>query len=963
VVLIHTTSIPAFAAPVPLNDISRTEIDSLLKLLPFAHKSDKVEILLGISKKYLAFSVDSAHEYAQKALDQAILDNDNKSMAESYKQLGNILFYQGDYKNVIHLYDSSLYFFNLLMDTVNISRVMNNLGIIYNNINDYEKSIDFHLQSLQFKIMKADSAGIANSYNNIGSIYYEAGNFIKSEEFFLKALEVLQNLKEDNSIQSILNNLGLIKQELGDYTQSINYLMQSSEIGERLENKIGLISTYHNLGKSYFLLNNYQEAQSYYFTALDLSNSLGIENCNTLNIIGQLFIELDYYDHALKYLKQAEKVAIKSSKLRELRDIYHNLATVYERTGRYYLAYQTYLQFSVIDDSLEQQIYKSRLEEEIVRFEIEKKQKEFEKMNLQTQLELEKKDHQIRRRNYALITFITGFFAILIFAVLLFRLLQQKKRANELLKQQNEELERSEQVIKNINKALSENEAMLRSVFDASPYPIMVLDTADQILDCNDAGIDMFRAAGKREFIGRNINDFIIADPSGEISTPLHIHLDQKHHTNSQYTFARKDGDSFRAELSAGFISESAGTLKAYVIIVTDITERLTFIESLKLAKLRAEEADRLKTAFLANMSHEIRTPMNSIIGFSNLLVEPETSREKMEEYLAHILQSSNLLLRLIDDIIDISKIEAGQLNINLQECKVNEIVREIFRNFENNASGKKLRYAISLPPESDLHTIKTDPVRLKQILSNLINNALKFTEKGMVEVGYVIRNNSPKPLLEFYVKDSGIGIPKEKYNLIFERFRQIDDSRTRKFGGTGLGLSISKKLVEALDGRIWVESVPEKGSVFYFTLPFTGFIKEDQQSAETFPVTKTDWRGKIILVAEDEDSNYELIKASLHRTNIKIIRAHNGLEALEYIQKNQSVDMVLMDIRMPKMNGYEATAKIKAINPSIPVISITAYAMSEDESKSLEAGCDKYISKPIRPDHLIKTISLFIGN
>ena len=352
---------------------------------------------------------------------------------------------------------------------------------------------------------------------------------------------------------------------------------------------------------------------------------------------------------------------------------------------------------------------------------------------------------------------------------------------------------------------------------------------------------------------------------------------------------------------------------------------------------------------------------MNSIIGFSNLLSDSKLSAEKHNEYLSHILQSSNLLLNLIDDIIDISKIEAGQLSYYPELFILNEVVRERFSGFRDVHNTKDINFRLMLPEESENIYCKVDMQRLRQILGNLLSNAFKFTPKGYIELGYQLINENDTQFARFYVMDSGIGIQKEMHEIIFERFRQVDDSRTRSFGGTGLGLAICKKLVSMMDGKIWVESEPGKGSTFYFTLPV---YRQSQKAVQTKSVNtskKYNWQGKSLLIAEDENSNYELMKATLHATGVKLIRALNGEEAIKIVQHDALIDLVLMDIRMPKINGYDATRKIKAIRKELPVIATTAYAMTEDEDKSLKAGCDLYISKPISPGKLLEILDNYL--
>ena len=391
--------------------------------------------------------------------------------------------------------------------------------------------------------------------------------------------------------------------------------------------------------------------------------------------------------------------------------------------------------------------------------------------------------------------------------------------------------------------------------------------------------------------------------------------------------------------------------------------ERKQYEGTLKLARKRAEEADNLKSSFLANMSHEIRTPMNSIVGFSELITRKTIPSEKKELYAQYISNSGKSLLALIDDIIDISKIDAQQLKIVKSPTSINSLVMELHEFFLNQAASLKkndIKLIKHCAVTNEDFCILCDSVRLRQVLSNLLSNALKFTEKGFVEFGYIIPNNAT---ILFYVQDSGIGVEKAKLDLIFERFRQADNSSTRKYGGTGLGLAISKKLVQLMGGRIWVESELQKGTTFYFSLPLIipssseGIIEESKQKPASH-----NFHGQTVLIAEDDDSNFYFLQEVLSPTSVKIIRAINGKEAVEMVRQCPGISLVLMDIQMPVMNGYEATQQIKAANPQIPIIAQTAYAMAEDRAKSLRAGCDEYLSKPIKPEQLLDVLKKFIA-
>jgi len=396
----------------------------------------------------------------------------------------------------------------------------------------------------------------------------------------------------------------------------------------------------------------------------------------------------------------------------------------------------------------------------------------------------------------------------------------------------------------------------------------------------------------------------------------------------------------------------------------------------LEKAKEKAEESDRLKSAFLANMSHEIRTPMNGILGFAELLKDRDLSVEDKEEYTKIINELGNDLLQIINDILDISNIEANQVKIEIEECSVNTLLSELYMIFDSEKSKKNktnIKIRINKAFEDKNSYIYADETRLRQVLSNLISNALKYTNEGQIEIGYQLINNN----LRFYIKDTGIGIPKDKQKIIFERFRQADESRTRKHKGTGLGLAISKRLVELMGGEIWVESegienlnifsadkqeTSRKGSVFYFTFPYQPVYQiaeiDDNKNNEN---TIFNWKNKKILIVEDDSASFQYLEAVMEETQVHIIHTTDGEKAVEICKVNQDIDLVLMDIQLPKMDGYEATRQIKKVRKNLPVITQTAYAMKEDRKMSIEAGCNDYISKPINLKTLMTTLDKYL--
>jgi signal transduction histidine kinase len=380
--------------------------------------------------------------------------------------------------------------------------------------------------------------------------------------------------------------------------------------------------------------------------------------------------------------------------------------------------------------------------------------------------------------------------------------------------------------------------------------------------------------------------------------------------------------------------------------------EYKTLNQELKNAKEKAEESDHLKTAFLQNLSHEIRTPLNAISGFSSIINKPELSEEKRKKFISIIQNSSKQLISVVTDILTISSLETQQEKLNIGEISINNIIIDLHTIFTQQAQNKNISLYTKKQLTDKQSEIFTDKTKLTQILSNLLSNALKFTHEGFIEFGYNLKDYE----LEFYVKDSGIGIKPELYKKIFERFRQADKSIQLNYGGTGLGLSISKGFVELLGGKIWVESELEKGSTFYFTIPYKPVCKINKNN----PSTKQVKNSKTILVAEDAEYNFIFIKELLIDLDLEIIHAKDGQETIEIFHSNPNIGLILMDIKMPKMTGYEAAKIIKSLKPDLPIIAQSAYAL-EHERVKYEGIFDDYITKPIEEENLRQVVMKYI--
>ena len=403
------------------------------------------------------------------------------------------------------------------------------------------------------------------------------------------------------------------------------------------------------------------------------------------------------------------------------------------------------------------------------------------------------------------------------------------------------------------------------------------------------------------------------------------------------------------------------------IVIFQDLTKQHSTETNLYKAKVRAEDANRLKTAFLANMSHEIRTPMNAIVGFTELLLNHKYTENNKREYLKLIRRSSNDLLNLIEDIIDVAKMESKTLKVKYKACKPFEVLTDLKTVFTETlhqyGTNDTIDLRMNVQKSQEDIVFYTDGERLKQVMANLLNNAVKFTNEGFIEFGYRVSDNSK---LSFFVKDSGIGIPKEMRNRIFERFVQVDEHLTNNNGGAGLGLAICKNIINLLGGSLWVESSVGKGSDFYFELPLREVPQQVQKhgissiidSKKKFHLLE----GKVILIAEDDEINFLLIKEILAKTGAKILHAKDGIEAVNYAETQGGIDIILMDIKMPGVNGLKASQYISTIRPGIPIIAQTAYAMEGDRVKCINAGCCDYITKPIESEKLLKLIDQYVS-
>ncbi len=506
---------------------------------------------------------------------------------------------------------------------------------------------------------------------------------------------------------------------------------------------------------------------------------------------------------------------------------------------------------------------------------------------------------------------------------------------------------------KEAENALIESEAKHRRMFENSPEAMALADKLGFVTDCNPALLKVFDLK-KEEVVGKHFTKITRFSPK---KIPSYIKLFSKVIVGKQNLTADFEWIDRNTKPRSGIVHMTPifekGKVSGIQALLKDTTHQKEFEKNLILAKEKAEENDRLKTAFLETMSHELRTPLNAVIGFSNLISD-EKNIDNIQEMNSYISDNGQKLLTIIESIFDLSILETKTSIIKSEEIDINKLLSEL---------GQSMSGIIELEKKGKINTfyqpgntgseilIISDSLRLKQLLSNLITNAVRFTEKGSIRYGYKIIGSE----IEFFVSDTGIGIPEDKTDMIFEKFQQIDSSFTRTRGGLGLGLAICKEISNLLGGNLRVESTLNEGSTFYFRIPTR---PDDKNSALNGDFSLN---GKCFMVVEDVESNYLYLEKLLTDSGAEVLWAQTGEEAISLASRIDSIDMILMDIRMPDINGYEITREIKKINPSVPVIAQTAYAMKNDEKDAFDAGCSAHISKPIKVSDLKNTISEFL--
>ena len=561
---------------------------------------------------------------------------------------------------------------------------------------------------------------------------------------------------------------------------------------------------------------------------------------------------------------------------------------------------------------------------------------------------------------------------LVIICILIIFFSTKLRKANRELRERNAQIEKINSDLQKTNKDLAnQKEAITREYSNTEMFYRMLVQSADDGISFFDRNLNL-KYANKAYYsiIGYDKEQYNKISAS-DLINPEDLNYDKnrtealqaKGFFETELRLKHKDGHFVNLSTRSVIVKNENGEIIGSLTISRDITPLKKIHEDLLKANVEAETSNRLKSSFLANISHEIRTPLNSVVGFANLLLANDITNEVKEEYIEHINHNSEKLLQIIGDIIDLSRLESSQIEITYEEASVNSIVNEIVdearKIVKRNEKSIIINVMNMLEENGDL--IFTDRIWLKRVLNHLMDNAVKFTLEGSIRLSYTRENDD----LLFRVKDTGIGINKENLNHIFEEFRQEINGHHRPFEGLGVGLTLAKEVIERMGGRIFVQSEKGVGSEFSFSIPYRpagGSTRIKSKLSSNEPLSfQADWSGKTCLLVDDNKDILLYLNRVLSDTNIKTISARSGIEALEIVKSTPGIDLVLLDMQMPEMNGIEATKELRKIRKDIPIIAQTAFIFEDDKDIILEAGCDACLIKPIRKDHLLTVMSSFL--
>jgi len=939
------------------------QIEELEKQLTEVQGEERFELLLNLSKQHWFIDPTKSIEYAKNALSLSDSLQSDIKKTRALNRIGNGFYFMEEYRIALDYYDQSLELSEKIEYPTGIATASNNIGLIYNVLGDYDMALDYYYKSLEIEKNIKDDKGIANTSINLGNIYYYLGNFKKARELFKEALKLYTISNDQKGLFDAYNNLGSTFSEEGQLDSAQHYYQKSLKLSFQLNDPDLKTSALNNLGTVYFNSGEYDLAIEYYKESLILSRKIEDQwsEANTLRNLGGVYLEKKNYSSASNKFKEAMKIAQEIDATRLVMDLYGDLSEYYKKIGSYKKALEFKEKYSQLNDSIFNEETTKQISNLEAKYIFRTKDQQLELITKENEV----KNLRIRTQQY--IIYIIASLSLLILALVFVYYYRShiNKKARMMLEDKNVRITEQKILLEKTIDELKDSEAKYKSLVDSVQDGLFILQQ-EKLIYANDAFCHILGYDNYSEIFELNPEQIVAAEDYPKIYKNYQNRLAGKYvPTSYEFKMIHKSGKHIDINICAGMTRFHGKP--ALIGTIKDITSQKEYEQQLIREKEKAEQATDSKSMFLAGMSHEIRNHMNSIIGITDVMSDSELNQEQ-KEYVEVIKTSGNNLLNIINEILDFSKIEARQVFLESEEFDLKKLIREVITLHEPKARKVGLKLNSHIDP-SIPEQIIGDQTRLSQVLINLVSNAIKFTPKGEIDVRVLhhsVNAGQNHKEIKFEVTDTGIGISKESQEKLFKAFSQTHSSVLMEKGGSGLGLAISKQLVELMGGEIGVESEPNKGSTFWFTIATSG-MKENETVKTSIPLAKNKVSNNNIhvLVVEDNLLNQRLTTNILLKEGFDVEVADNGEIGLEKYKSN-NFDVVLMDIQMPVMDGIRATRLIRQFEAETAhkkamIIAITAYAKEGEKQRLFDAGMDFYLNKPYKPAELLKIISTVV--
>lgn len=884
----------AFGQASPIDDLK-------VKLLELDNDTGIVDCYNELSYELRGINNAEAYQYAKKAIDLALKISYYKGIARALQNISSVYRIYGEMDKAIEFNDKSTKIYQGINDSMGVAGSYNQLGVIYQNFGYDNKALDYFYRAYLIYMALQDKKGISRTTNNIGVVYYRLNDKEKALQHYLISLNYDYQLKDWKGVAYSYNNIGVVLFEQGKLAQALDFLFKALSLRTQLNDIKGIAQTSVNIGLVYRKQGDYHKAVGYYqegyikFLALNDRQNIII----TLINLGALKIEMNKVIEGIGFLNKSLEYAEKFGYKDELKDIYYNLASAYARQKNYPMAYEYQVKYSKIIDTTFRQPGSGNITEILTRFESEKQLNEIALLQKDKKI----KEYESTKNKFYKNFLIISLVLIVIFAFIIYLRYSENQKINKKLLISNQEiLYQKEEMALQSSRLENANKNLERINDELKKFSLIAQKTNNSVIIADGTGKIEWVNEGFTRLYGYSLHEYIRikgeslvkATSNFEIKNKIQQAINHKRVETYENVVISKNNDTKWIHTTLTPILSEQGDLQRLVAIETDITKLKKAEAEIKNAR-ETEEANRIKSEFLANLSHEIRTPLNAILGFSKLL-RSEMIDEKAVGFVDTIQNSANSLLTLINDIIELSKTETEHITIMYEPVKLTALMKELHNLFNLRITEKQLGYMCEISEQLP-GQLMLDERRIRQILFNLVGNAIKFTEKGEVKVIFDMQNKQEKKLdLVIHVVDTGIGIPEDFHEIIFEPFRQQYGESARKYGGVGIGLTLTSRMVKALGGTITVDSTKNKGSHFTVIIPDVTIAKDEKMIAGD---------NSYLEEAHDEpllEQDYEIFeKKEQYIAELKLLQSETLTEIIKIIDETL-LDEFQFIRKMPKI-------------------------------------------------------------